>query len=207
MLRSMPGVAMLFALVACAPQGAALFDGKSLDGWEGDTKVWRVVDGAIVGGSMAGNPRNEFLTSAKSYSDFVLKLEYKLVGTEGFVNGGVQIRSKRIPKPPNEMSGYQADIGAGMSGCLYDESRRNKALAKGDSELVKKTEKVGEWNLYEIRCEGKRVRLTLNGVQTVDYTETDESLEQTGLIGLQIHGNCKAEISFRNISIETLGGK
>jgi len=194
-------------LVSCAPQGATLFDGKSLDGWEGDSKVWRVVDGAIVGGSMQGNPRNEFLTSAKSYSNFVLKLEYKLVGTEGFVNSGVQIRSRRIPKPPNEMSGYQADIGAGMSGSLYDESRRNKLLVKADPELIKKTEKPGEWNSYEIRCEGLRIRLKLNGVETVDYTETDTSLEQEGLIGLQIHGNCKAEISFRNISIELLAGK
>jgi hypothetical protein len=194
-------------LVSCTPQGASLFDGKSLDGWEGDLKVWRVVDGAIVGGSMQGNPRNEFLTSAKSYSNFVLKLEYKLVGTEGFVNSGVQIRSRRIPKPPNEMSGYQADIGAGMSGSLYDESRRNKLLVKADPELIKKTEKPGEWNSYEIRCEGLRIRLTLNGVETVDYTETDTTLEQEGLIGLQIHGNCKAEISFRNISIEPLAGK
>ena len=47
----------------------------------------------------------------------------------------------------------------------------------------------------------------MRGVQTVDYTETDEKLEQEGLIGLQIHGNCKAEISFRNLSIETLPGK
>jgi len=51
------------------------------------------------------------------------------------------------------------------------------------------------------------VRLTLNGVQTVDYTEEDQTLEQDGLIGLQIHGNCKAEVSFRNITIETLPAK
>src|SRR5689334_5472865 len=98
-------LALAFALALSlvrAPQATPLFDGKTLDGWEGDKdKVWRVVDGVIVGGSMNGNPRNEFLTSAKSYADFVLKLEYKIVGTEGFVNGGVQIRSRRIPNPPN----------------------------------------------------------------------------------------------------------
>ena len=199
---------ILCTAIGATPQATPLFDGKTLDGWEGDKdKVWRVVDGVIVGGSMQGNPRNEFLTSAKSYADFVLKLEYKIVGTEGFVNGGVQIRSRRIPNPPNEMKGYQADIGAGMSGALYDESRRNKMLVKPDPELIKKTEKPGEWNSYEIRCEGLRVQLTLNGVKTVDYTETDTTLEQDGLIGLQIHGNCKAEISFRNITIETLPKK
>ena len=193
---------------SAAPKAAPLFDGKTLDGWEGDKeKVWRVVDGVIVGGSMNGNPRNEFLTSAKSYADFVLKLEYKIVGTEGFVNGGVQIRSRRIPNPAHEMKGYQADIGAGMSGSLYDESRRNKMLVKADPELIKKTEKAGEWNSYEIRCEGLRVQLTLNGVKTADWTETDTTLEQDGLIGLQIHGNCKAEISFRNITLESLAKK
>ena len=62
---------------------------------------------------MDGNARNEFLATKKSYRNFRLKLEYKLVGTEGFVNGGVQFRSKRIAEPAHEMSGYQADIGAG----------------------------------------------------------------------------------------------
>jgi hypothetical protein len=198
---------VLAAVLGGAPQTSSLFDGKTLDGWEGDTKVWRVVDGVIVGGSKDGNPRNEFLASTKSYANFVLKLEYKLVGTEGFVNSGVQIRSRRIPKPPNEMKGYQADIGAGYSGCLYDESRRNKFLVKADPELIKKIEKPGDWNSYEICCVGLRVRLTLNGVQTVDYTEEDLTLEQDGIIGLQIHGNCKAEVSFRNITIETLPAK
>lgn len=187
------------------PQATPIFDGKSLDGWEGDEKVWRVVDGAIVGGSMQGNKQNEFLASKKAYKDFVLKLEYKLVGTEGFVNGGVQIRSRRIDKPANEMRGYQADIGKGFSGCLYDESRRNKMLVKVDEKVIKEAEKPGDWNLYEIRCEGPRVTLKINETQTIDYTEEDKTLEQEGLIGLQIHGGCKAEISFRNLTIEELG--
>jgi hypothetical protein len=198
---------LLAAILGSAPQATPLFDGKSLDGWEGDEKVWRVADGAIVGGSMQGNKQNEFLATKKSYKDFVLKLEWKLVGTEGFVNSGVQIRSRRIDKPANEMKGYQADIGKGYTGCLYDESRRNKMLIKADPELIAKLEKPGEWNHYEIRCEGPRVVLKVNGTQTIDYTEEDKSLEQEGLIGLQIHGGNKAEVSFRNITIEPLPGK
>ena len=189
------------------PQAVSIFDGKTLDGWEGDDKVWRVADGVIVGGSLQGNKQNEFLATKKSYKDFVLKLEYKLVGTEGFINSGVQIRSKRIDKPANEMKGYQADIGVGWTGSLYDESRRNKVMAKADGELIKKTEKLGDWNTYEIRCEGPRVVLKLNGMQTIDYTEEDKTLEQEGLIGLQIHGGAKSEVSFRNITIEELGEK
>jgi len=181
-----------------------LFDGKSLDGWEGDLQVWRVEDGVISGGSMEGNPRNEFLTRPAPSRNFILRLEYRIVGTEGFVNGGVQIRSRRIDNPPNEMSGYQADIGAGVSGCLYDESRRNRMLAKADPAVIRSVEKPGDWNRYEIRCEGPRILLKVNGVQTVDYTETDPAIQDFDLIGLQIHGNCKAVISFRTLEIEPL---
>ena len=198
---------LLAVLTLPKPDAVSLFDGKTLDGWEGDAKVWRVEDGVIKGGSMEGNKQNEFLATKTSYKDFVLKLEWKLVGTEGFVNSGVQIRSKRIDKPANEMKGYQADIGVGWTGSLYDESRRNKVMAKADAELIKKTEKLGDWNTYEIRCEGPHVVLKVNGVQTIDYTEEDKTLEQEGQIGLQIHGGNKAEVSFRNITIEELGKK
>jgi hypothetical protein len=205
-MRMMLGF-MVATILSGAPQATSLFDGKTLDGWEGDEKVWRVADGAIVGGSLQGNKQNEFLATKKSYKDFVLKLEYKLTGTEGFINSGVQIRSRRIEKPANEMKGYQADIGKGFTGCLYDESRRNKVLVKPEAGLIEKIEKIGDWNVYEIRCEGPRVLLKLNGTQTIDYTEEDKTLEQEGLIGLQIHGGAKSEVSFRNITIETLAGK
>lgn len=182
----------------------ALFNGKDLEGWEGDKdKVWRVEEGVIKGGSLEGNPRNEFLTTEKEYGDFRLTFEYKLIGTEGFINGGVQIRSTRM-EGSHEMIGYQADIGADKTGFLYDECRRNRMLAEADLELIKKLEKPGGWNKYEVHAEGKRVRLFINGKLTVDYTEEDDTIEQKGLIGLQIHGDCKAVIAFRNIHIETI---
>ena len=192
-----------------------LFDGKTLTGWDGDPKVWRVENGEIVGGSMQGNPRNEFLTTKRTFYNFRLTLEYKLIGTEGFVNGGVQFRSQRATNPPNEMIGYQADIGHGHTGSLYDESRRKKFLAragngvgaygvKADTEIAE-LEKKGEWNKYEIRAEGPRITIFLNGKATLDYTETDPSVDDAyGLIGLQIHGNCKAEIRFRNITLDPM---
>jgi HEAT repeat protein len=179
-----------------------LFDGRSLAGWEGNTKVWRVRDGVIVGGSLDGNPQNEFLATVSGYTNFILRLEYKLVGTEGFVNSGVQFRSIRLKKPANEMCGFQADIGAGYSGCLYDESRRNKFLVQAPAEQIKRLEKPGDWNRYEVRCAGPRIQIALNGEKTVDYIENDPALPLDGLLGLQIHGGNKAEVSFRNIAIE-----
>jgi hypothetical protein len=160
-----------------------------------------VRDQAIVGGSMNGNPQNEFLATVRSCTNFVLRLEYRLIGTEGFVNSGVQFRSVRVSNPPNEMKGYQADIGAGTSGCLYDESRRNNYLARCSDDTIKRLEKVGDWNRYEVRGEGTHLQIWLNGEKTVDYTETDATIPQAGLIGLQIHGGNKAEVSFRNITV------
>ena len=180
----------------------SLFDGRSLAGWEGNTNVWRVRDRVIVGGSMEGNPQNEFLATLRNYTNFVLSLEYKLVGTDGFINSGVQFRSQRVSDPPNEMNGYQADLGAGHSGCLYDESRRNKFLARCSDETIHRLEKPGDWNRYELRCEGTHVQIWLNGEKTVDYAELDAAIPQNGLIGLQIHGGSKAEVSFRNLMIQ-----
>jgi len=196
---------MLLCLVSAFAAPTALFDGQSLAGWEGETNsVWRIREGVIVGGSLNGNPHNEFLATRASYKNFRLRLEYKLVGAEGFVNGGVQFRSRRIANPSNEMSGFQADIGAGYSGCLYDESRRNKTLAMADTNLVARVEKPGDWNQYEIVARGPEIQLSLNGQRTASWVERDPGIAAEGVIALQIHGNCKAEISFRNITIEEL---
>lgn len=180
----------------------ALFDGKTLDGWNGDLKTFRVENGAIVGGNLKSNiPRNEFLTHAKEFGDFELRLQFKVVGKG--VNAGVQIRSKRIPKH-HEMIGYQADIGDGYWGALYDESRRNKVLSRPDAKLVDSILKRDDWNDYTIRCEGKRIQLWLNGKQTVDYTEPDDAIERTGLIGLQIHGGPPSEAWYRNVRVKAI---
>jgi hypothetical protein len=202
-----------FLVVLIAPalaraESKPLFDGKSLDGWEGDTeKTWRVEDGAIAGGSLdATVPRNEFLCTKQSYGDFELKVKFKLLGDRDKANAGVQVRTKRIPNH-HEVSGYQADVGQGYWGALYDESRRNKVLAAPDPKVLKEIVKYDDWNDYVIRCEGPRIRLWLNGTLTVDFTETDDKIERTGIIGLQIHGGAKAKALYKDITIEELPAK
>lgn len=185
----------------------ALFNGHNLDGWQGDAAVFRVQDGAIVAGSM-DHPiaQNEFLCTTKEYENFELRLKFKLLGGQKS-NGGVQFRSQRMAKDsdkPNEMIGYQADIAEGYWGCLYDESRRKRILA-GPSEAERKAMvKPDEWNDYRIVCEGRRIRLWLNGRQTVDYTEKDASIPQKGLIAVQIHGGPPAEAWYKDIEIRVL---
>jgi hypothetical protein len=186
-----------------APEGfVAIFDGKTFDGWEGNKGVFRIEDGAIVGGSVKqGLPRNEFLCTTKDYGDFELRLKFKLLGKEA--NGGVQIRSRRVPNS-SEVSGYQADLGQTYWGTLYDESRRNKTIAKTNLDELKKVLKMEDWNEYRILCQGRRIQLWINGLQTVDYTEADEKLEQTGIIGLQIHGGPASEAWYKDIAIRPL---
>jgi hypothetical protein len=194
----------LVSLPLWAGEAKPLFDGKTLRGWEGDPKVWSVQDGTITAGRLDLNfPRNEFLATTRGYTNFILRLQFKIEGTEGFVNSGVQIRSERVPNH-HEMVGYQADIGEGWYGALYDESRRNTILAKPDPEVVKKAVKPGQWNHYEIKADGNRVTLKINGIQTVDYTEKDPKVVPHGKLAVQIHGGGKTRVQFKEISLEEL---
>ncbi len=207
LIFSLAGILTLTNLFLISSQKAVrLFDGKSFKGWEGDTiTTWRIENGALVGGSLSTKvPHNDFLCTQRSYSNFILKLKFKLSGTEGFINSGVQFRSKRLANPAYEMIGYQADLGDNYWASLYDESRRNKTLIGPDAALVKKILKPSAWNDFEIRAQNRRIRILLNGQQTVDYTEPDETIAQTGLIGLQIHGGGKAEVAFKDIIIQEL---
>jgi hypothetical protein len=195
----------LLVTSASAAEPVKLFDGKSFAGWEGDTdKTWKIEDGVIVGGSTETVvPRNEFLCTTKTYGDFELKVAFKLVGDKAKANAGIQFRTKRIPKH-HEVIGYQADMGQNYWGALYDESRRNKILAKPDAAVIEKLVKHEDWNEYVIRCEGPRIRLWLNGTLTVDFTETDEKIDRTGIIGLQVHGGAKAKVFYKDVRIEEL---
>jgi 3-keto-disaccharide hydrolase len=177
-----------------------LFDGKSFNGWEGDRSMFRIEDGAIVGGSMHDKiPRNEFLCTTASYGDFELRLKVKLLGGSS-ANAGIQFRTRRIPND-NEVIGYQADVGQNFWGSLYDESRRKKTLKAPDADAIKSLVRTGDWNDYVVRAEGPRIRLWLNGVQTVDYTEHDRSIETNGVIAVQIHAGPPSEAWYKEITL------
>jgi hypothetical protein len=199
-----------FLLVPPAiPQGRVikLFDGKTMTGWEGNLKIFRIEDGAIVGGTLKESlPNNEFLCTTKEYDDFILRLKFKLLGDPAKANAGIQFRSRRIPNH-HEVIGYQADLGQNYYGALYDESRRRKVLAGPDQDSINQFLKRDDWNDYEIRAEGNRIRLAINGRQTVDYKETDEKIERTGFICLQVHSGPPSEARYKEISIELLPAK
>lgn len=196
----------LFCMALCGaiawsdePGLRPLFNGKDLTGWEGDTKLWKVTDGAIVGDS-AGIEHNQFLVTKEEFGDFELKLEFRL--KDGVGNSGIQFRSKRVDNS-TEVSGYQADIGESYWGCLYDESRRNKVLVKPPA-TFEKTLKKGDWNTYLIRAKGDHILLKINDQTTVDYHEPDAAIARKGIIGLQVHSGGPLKVEFRKIEIKTL---
>jgi hypothetical protein len=204
---------LLAIVLACSvaqgqePGFTSLFDGKTLACWEGDEKVFRVEEGAIVAGSKTERiAHNEFLASKEEFGDFELRLKARLTGKGQ--NAGIQFRSQRIPNH-FEMIGYQCDMGTtaqGVSiwGALYDESRRRKFLVEPDQEKLRAVLQPAEWNDLVIRCEGPRIQIWVNGFQTVDYTEPDPQIAQRGHFGLQIHGGEPAEAAYREIRVKKL---
>ena len=173
-----------------------IFDGRTLAGWEGSEEFFRVREDFIVGGlADAPTPRNEFLCRREEVGDFDLRLSFYL--QEG-VNSGVQFRSQRIPGS-HETIGYQADLGEGYWGALYDESRRNRVLAGPEGSVIEEALDRDGWNRYRILAEGPRIQLWINGRQTVDYVETDDSVARRGRICLQIHSGPPGEARFMDL--------
>ncbi|MGQ9913714.1 MAG: 3-keto-disaccharide hydrolase [Thermogutta sp.] len=177
----------------------ALFDGKTLNGWEGDARFWSVQDGVIVGSTdQVKAEHNTFLCTTKKYADFVLKLEFKLRNH----NSGVQIRSERLDD--FIVKGYQADMAEQRyMGILYEERGRG-ILADVKPDEVAKHVKAGDWNEYVITCKGPRIRLEINGFTTVDYEEKDPVGAKEGIIALQLHQGPAMRVEFRNIRIREL---
>lgn len=193
---------VLLGLGVCSAE--TLFDGKSLKGWgvqEKEQQWWRVEDGVIVGGSMKEKiPHNTFITTSKPYGDFELTLQVKVTGNRP--NAGIQIRSERI-KDHHEMIGYQCDVGPGLWGRLYDESRRRKFVGDWVNKEAGKASKEG-WNDCRIRCEGPRIRIWINEVLTCDFTEKDPKIPLKGYIALQAHSGAPFEVRYRKIEVKEL---
>ena len=197
-------IALLVSTVAQAAP-VSLFDGKTLDGWHSKhPERWRVENGAIVSGDLKQKiPSNFFLFTDKSYADFEFRCQFRLTGDPetGLINSGIQFRSAE--RPDGHATGYQADIGdVEWWGCIYDEHRRNKVIAKSDIKLVGPAVRRNDWNEYVIRCEGARSRLWINGVLTVDYIEADPKIPREGKIAVQVHSGGAAMVEFKGLTIE-----
>lgn len=183
-----------FVLPKPGPDGyVQIFNGTDLTGWYGDTEVWSVDKGEIVGKSEKGLKLNNFLKSKFEVGDFRLVFQVKLTPNEG--NSGVQFRS--IPWKGYEMKGYQADMGKGWWGKIYEESGRGLLAKKGGEEFLK----PGEWNTYEIVAVGHSVLVGING-NLASELEDDRQGALVGIFGLQVHSGGPTEVRFKDLKLE-----
>ncbi len=173
---------------------ARIFNGKDLEGWEGDTAVWSVESGEIVG--KGPQKKNQFLYHKTPYADFRLILEVKLVPDAG--NSGIQFRTEKLAD--GHAKGYQADVGKGWWGKLYHEHGRALLWNKPGDQHVKKD----DWNTYEIVAVGKKIRTAVNGKLCVDFEDekADPEKDMKGLIAFQVHSGGPMEVRFRNVRVE-----
>ena len=175
-----------------------LFNGKNLDGWvtPDEPGLFVVEDGEIVGRSKEKQlKKNEFLATAKSYGDFVLKAKVKLRNH----NSGIQFRSKRAPD--GAVSGPQADAADGYWGLLYEERGRG-ILQQYPKEKAQALIRKGDWNDYVITAKGDHVVIDINGTTVID--RTDPKFARSGIIALQLHAGPAMEVRFKDLAIKEL---
>ena len=202
-----------------------MFNGTSLEGWEGDPGFWKVEGGLLVGESTAEKPlpANTFLIwKGGEPADFELKLDFRI--TAG--NTGVQYRSQRAPDVgPFVLKGYQADIDFNnqWTGQLYEERGRGFLALPGQAtssagakprvigavtpaEAIKAAVNVGGWNTIHIVARGDLVVHAVNGKVTAVFLDGDaEKRPSKGAIGLQLHTGPPMRAEYRNVAIRTIG--
>jgi len=177
----------------------SLFNGKDLSGWKGNTDIWRVVDGYIQG-KIDKIGYNTFLVSDHKFPDFVL--EAKFILPKGG-NSGIQYRSAVTDPAKFVVGGYQADIGGGYWGILYEE--RGRGILVKPVKEVEATIKADDWNQYVITAQGTKVKHVVNGVTTVDFDDMDEKKRAAdGVLALQYHAPGNFEIRFKDLRIKLL---
>ena len=204
---------------AADPAGVPIFNGTSLEGWEGRPEFWRVEDGAIVGQTTAENPTNgnTFLIWRQGLvDDFELTLTYRLTGG----NSGVQYRSKDLGD--FVVSGYQGDFEAGptYSGIVYEEKGRGILANRGEritiatdgtktagepigtTEDLQKVIKPGEWNELRIVAQGPRLRHFINGQLMSETVDEEIGKRATqGVLALQLHAGPPMKAEFKDIRL------
>jgi hypothetical protein len=208
---------------AFAQKYESLFNGRDLTGWEGNTDLWTVEDGAITGTTTAEAPlkHNTFLISqGEPIKNFNLELQYRIVAG----NSGIQYRSKVFDPARWIVGGYQADIEAGttFTGILYEEKGRGVLALRGEKasisksgentktpfadtdELQKKIVSEG-WNDYLVQAHGEVLKHTINGQLMSQTTDAEtEKRSASGVLALQIHVGPPMVVQFRNIRLQRL---
>ncbi|MEJ7592595.1 MAG: PVC-type heme-binding CxxCH protein [Planctomycetaceae bacterium] len=212
------------SLTASSDAAVSLFDGKSLDGWEGDPEHWRVNNGVIVGEILKGQSLNKntwLVWRGGELTDFDLRLQFRLTGLPA-ANSGIQFRCQ--VENVDHVSGYQADLDMGTTwlGRIYDEHGRALLVERGSRvQILPNGERQMEsfapanqyavlfrendWNDYRIVAVGDYVAVYVNGTlfsELQDQQDGEQDLQ--GSLAFQLHSGPETRIEFREIELEQL---
>ena len=201
-----------------------IFDGKTLNGWDGDPIFWRVEDGAIVGQTLVDRQpkQNTFLIwRGGNPANFELKVKYKLTG----YNSGIQYRSVELPDIKYAMKGYQADMDGEQvyTGQIYEERARGFLALRGQFTYIGDGQKpalfgtLGDpaelkalihgdgWNDLHIIARGNTLVQLLNGrVMSMLVDDDAPNRKMEGLLGIQVHKGPPMKIEVREIRLKKL---
>jgi hypothetical protein len=202
-----------------------IFDGKTLKGWEGDPKYWRVEQGCLVGEVTPETilKQNSFIIWRGGVTrDFELKVEYR-VSAQG--NSGINYRSVELPGQPWAMKGYQADIEGQdrWTGQVYEErgrtflalrgqvthgtegGKREIIASPGEAKELQAWVKKEDWNQYHLIIRGNVLMHILNGhVMSVVIDDDTKERRFDGLLGVQVHVGPPMKIEYRNFRLKKL---
>lgn len=216
-------IALALPLTGLSAELVTLFNGKDLTGWKGNTALWSVQEGVIVGETTPEKPTqgNTFLIwEGGEVADFEIVCQVRFRGN----NSGVQYRSSVVDEAKHVLAGYQADLHPSPNyfGMLYGEKmgkrgiiaqRGQKVEISADGQ-VKVVGKVGdgatltdwEWNELRVIAVGNRLIHQVNGVTTVDITDSHPEALAKGVLGLQLHAGPPMRVEYRDIKLRQLAG-
>ncbi|MDA0816586.1 MAG: DUF1080 domain-containing protein [Planctomycetota bacterium] len=210
----------------------SLFDGSSLEGWDGDPRLWSVRDGVIHGETTEENATkgNTFLIwQGGDLGDFELRLSFRCTADN---NSGIQYRSQHItegsPRNAWVVRGYQHEVRneedfPNVPSFIYDEGGKRgricmvgeRAVGKADGkevigelidqEAFRELMKVDDWNDVIIRAEGNHIQHYLNGRLVLDFIDEDpDRALPSGVLALQLHAGRPMWAEYRDIRLAKL---
>ncbi len=206
---------------AAEPEFETIFDGKTLQGWSGDSKLWSVADGAITGVTTDEAPLeyNKFLIWDGEVENFHLRAKVRLIGNS---NSGIQYRSVHL-KEEGEfvVGGYQCDIHpkASNNGMLYHERGRGIVATHGQKVVVDEegnkwiTGETGpvqqiqleDWNTFEIIAVGNKLIHKLNGKVCAEIIDHHvEGRLMKGVIAFQVHRGPAMRVQVKDVELKRL---
>ena len=225
-------VTMMSPFVVAEDSWEALFNGKDLAGWDGDSRLWSVKDGVIHGETTAENKANGntfLIWQGGELTDFELRLTFRCNESN---NSGIQYRSRHITdgNPRNEwvVRGYQHEIRnenklPSVSGFIYDEGgKRGRICLVGEKavwnaegkkvtgELIdaagfEKLFKLNEWNNVRIVAKGNHIQHYMNDKLILDFTdEHPEWAFSKGILALQLHAGNPMWVEYKDIKLKKL---